>query len=494
MRALAIFVAVLAAAGAWTWTRSGATPPRSALPLLTVDTQQPRNLFAPGTVGLSIDANELGAGNLSARRSGLVGLMRLLGPSVLRIGGSSVDLSWWTSHGERPPAWAVTTITPADLTTLRGLLSATGWRVLLGVNLGQFDPTRAAEEAHEAQQILGERLVGIEIGNEPNEYSDQDTHPILRARNYDVNEYLREATAYRDAIAAATPGLAIFGPAASRTRWLTALGAYASLFTDLTQHYYPLVTCRDPLSASSSIVSEPTSAQLLSPATREEENETLSALSEAGATSGRPTLLGETGTGPCRGNSFSSPVFASALWSLDWALRAASSGAEGIYFHGHFALCGNYTQSPICAPSASATKVGAVTARPEYYGLLAASRLEGGRFIPTSLTASDPLPDLTSWATLAPNGTITIAVDNFAISGRARTVLLPMPGYSATVERLTARSSQARSGVTLGGARVTDGGQWQAHPETLAQSGGTFRLAVRAASATIVTLRRNTSS
>ena len=123
--------------------------------------------------------------------------MRLLGPSVLRVGGNSVDLSWWTSNGEPPPPWATSTVTPADLSALRGLLTATGWRVLLGVNLGHFEPSRAVDEARYAKRILGKSLLGIEIGNEPDDFGKK---PKLRAPTYSVGEYLQEADAYSQAL------------------------------------------------------------------------------------------------------------------------------------------------------------------------------------------------------------------------------------------------------------------------------------------------------
>jgi hypothetical protein len=241
------------------------------------------------------------------------------------------------------------------------------------------------------------------------------------------------------------------------------------------------------------MVSQPTITELLSPADRQQEDETLNTLAQAGALAGRPTRIGETGTGACRGNSFASPVFASALWALDWALRAANSGVRGINFHGSLGLCGPYNQSPICAPSAEAAKVGDVTPRPEYYGLLAASRLEGGRFVSTSVIAPDPLPNLTTWATLAPDGTVGIAIDNLATSGLSQPVSIPMSGYTATEEPLAGPSVEARSDIALGGAPVTSIGEWQPKPATLSHSGRSFRVILRPASAVIVTLHRRRS-
>jgi hypothetical protein len=488
VRVLAVFIVMLAAACTWVWARSAATVPQAGTPILRLDTKQPGNAFALGAVGLSIDANELHTNHLNAKHNRLVRLMRLLGPSVLRIGGNSVDLSWWSSSGEPPPSWATDTVTPADLVVLRGLLHATGWRVLLGVDLGHFEPAHAADEARYARMILGADLVGIEIGNEPNSYGGRVDN--LRPPTYGVGEYVREAEAYRQAIEAAAPGTALYGPALTkRNSWLLQMGAAAGMFTELTQHYYPTSTCAGGL--SSSTVPLPTVTELLSPAVRQQEDEILKALAEAGALAGgRPTRIGETGTA-CYGNSYGSPVFASALWALDWTLRAASSGVKGLNFHGHFGICGAYTQSPICALSAVAARVGDVTPRPEYYGLLAASRLEGGRFVPASLIASAPLPNLTTWATLAPDGTVTIAIDNLAASGKAQPLSIPMSGYTATEEPLVGPSADARSGIALGGARVRGDGHWRPRSARLFRKDRAFHVVVRPFSAVIVTLHRN---
>jgi hypothetical protein len=487
-RMLAVFVVVLAAACAWAWARSAATVPLAPLAILRVDTSRPGNEFAPGAVGLSTEAWELGSGRLSAGHADLARLMWLLGPSVLRIGGGSVDSSWWTSTGEPPPPWATNTVTPADLSALRGLLRAAGWRVLLGVDLGHFEPARVADEARYAKEILGRSLLGIEIGNEPNGYSDKNRKVILRPSTYGVGEYVREAEAYVQALSVATPGLAVYGPALSQTRWLIQMGASASMFTEITQHYYPTVTCSGGLSDVT--VQQPTVTELLSPAVRQQEDETLNTLTEVRALTGRPIRIGETGNGPCDGHSSASPTYTSALWALDWALRAASSGVQGLNFHGHLGVCGSHNQSPICAPSNEAAQAGDVIAQPEYYGLLAARQLEGGKFVPTRLIAPGPLPNLTTWATVAPGGTVRIAIDNLATSGLSQPVSIPMSGYTATEEPLAGPSVEARSDVALGGAPVTGNGQWRSKPAMLSDSGHSFRVILRPASAVIVTLRR----
>src|ERR1700704_3762921 len=168
-------------------SRSGSTKSAAQGMTLTVAPTHPGTKFALGPVGLSIEPEELTSRDLNIHQAP-VALMRLLGPGVLRIGGNSVDRSWWTSNGERPPAWAGSVITPANLVSLRDLLIATDWRAILGVNFGHFDPTRAADEVRIAQSILGSRLLGIQIGNEPHGYSTPSIH--LRGATYSASTYL----------------------------------------------------------------------------------------------------------------------------------------------------------------------------------------------------------------------------------------------------------------------------------------------------------------
>src|SRR5665213_297506 len=318
--------------------------------ILTVDPTHPGAEFALGAVGLSIEGRELSTHDLSDTHRSLVALMGPLGPGVLRIGGNSSDYAWWTSDGEQAPAWATSVVTPVDLARLRALLQATGWRVILGVDFGHFDPARAADEAREAERILGSRLLGIEIGNEPNDYG----LPLvgLRPSSYSASDYLRELALYTEAIRAVVPEMRLYGPdlgsLASQT-WMSPIVSNASLpFAAITLHYYP--TTYSFAKGACKGTSVPTARELLSPEVRERENAALQIMVGAGDAAHRETVISETNdTSSCDapGGPKTSPVFASALWSLDWALRAGSAGAGGVNFHGYLGLCRPEAFTPI---------------------------------------------------------------------------------------------------------------------------------------------------
>jgi hypothetical protein len=415
--------------------------------------------------------------------------MRLLGPGTLRVGGNSVDDSWWTSDDEQTPAWAKSVVTPADLDSLHSLLVAAGWRTILGVDLGHFDPTRAASEASFAKRILGSSLLGFEIGNEPNAYGgDLDK---LRPQSYSVSDYLDDVAAYSAAIGTAAPGLRLYGPDLSSSAWLPAITSDKPVpFTTITEHYYP--TKYSVSKGACEGTPTPTAPELLSPYIRERESAAAQAIVKVGQIEHREVRISETNdTSSCdvAGGPATSPVFASALWSLDWILRSASAGVAGLNFHGDFGLCPPNSFSPVCAPDKAATAQGRVIARPEYYGLLAARQLEGGRFVPTRLIASGPLPDIMTWATLGTNRTLKIVIESLATEGSAQPVSIPISGYVATYETLVGPSVGATTGIALGGRSLTSAGQWRPRSVKPSRAGHSLRIVVSPASAIIVTMR-----
>lgn len=461
--------------------------------ILTVEPTHPGKKFALGAIGLSLEAQELATPDVSASHTSLVALMRRLGPGVLRVGGNSLDYSWWTSDEERPPQWATSVVTPADLTRLRALLAATGWRVVLGVDLGHIDPTRAADEARVAERILGSHLLGFEIGNEPNDYGSRLVK--LRPSSYSASNYLKELATYGAAMRTTASRIRLYGPdlgSLASQAWLSPIASDKSTsFVAITQHYYPTTYSFSKGVCKGTPV--PTARELLSPRLRERENTALQTIVAAGGFTHRETRISETNnTSSCDapGGPATSPVFASALWSLDWVLRAASAGVAGLNFHGYFGRCLPEAFTPICAPGYAAAAHGQVIARPEYYGLLAGRQLEGGRFVPVHSSGENTSQAFTAYATVHSRGVITLVIDNLATNSLA-SCLLKVPGYyKATGESLVGPSISATSGVTFGHASFDAGGVLRPTETTLPNVHGAFRLKLAPTSAIVVTLHR----
>jgi hypothetical protein len=286
--------------------------------------------------------------------------------------------------------------------------------------------------------------------------------------------------------------LSLYGPDLYSQPWLSAIAADKDLpFAQITQHYYPISYSYAKGSCKATPV--PTAEDLLSPQIRERESAAIDFLVRVGQSAGRATRLSETNnTGSCdaSGGPATSPVFASALWALDWVLRSAKAGVAGINFHGYFGRCRPSAYSPICAPSYSTETRGEVIGRPEYYGLLAARQLEGGRFIPVQIDGQAGEGGYTAYATKHSGGAITLAMDNFQ-SGSGVSTVLKVPGYAeASIERLSASSLSATTGVTFGRASFDGSRLVRPRGRTVRKVGGAFRFEVLPASAVVVTLRR----
>jgi hypothetical protein len=423
------------------------TPPAPAT-TITISPTGTGATLTGNAVGLSFEASDLllpsfTSGNLS-------GYLRSLGTSVIRIGGNTVDQTFWTSSGEKPPSWSIGTITDGDLAALKTLTRASGWKIVLGLNLKHFDPERAADEAEHASAALGSSLLAVEIGNEPDRYPQYKNDPA---------KYVDDFQAYVTAIRAAVPGVPIDGTDAAfpdRALQQGFVAAQASLaqpqIQSLTSHYYPLV--------ATSCHGTPTMAALLGADVYAHEVTAAEHAAAQGRKLGVPAVIDESNNVVCEGEKNISDVFAAALWELDMQLLAAQAGIAGDYQHGTVLRCDSpkplfmyYT--PLCAGTDADTQAGLLTAQPEFYGLAAVRAVGTGAF----LRVTNPVEaTIRAYAVKHADGTVTVVLDDVEDPTRAVPVTLRLDVGAAygSLRRvdLTAKSLTARSGVTLGGQVV----------------------------------------
>jgi hypothetical protein len=457
--------------------RRSPRPPRASV---AIDPQAVVGPVVPADfLGLSFEAASLPTIAGYAGGGDLVNLMRSLGPGVMRFGGISVDTeAAWAPEGAAP-AWAHTAITPQDLQGIAALADATGWRVLLGVTFGHYEPAGAAQEAQAAQSLLGASLEGIAIGNEPDRYVADE----LRSSPWSFADYLTEADAYRTAIAAAAPDVPIAGPDASSAQavlsWVSEVAA-AEHPALLTAHYYPLTRCEQYA---------PKLSDLLSPVTRANESAILEQLSAIALADKIPLRVDETNNVSCRGQPGVSDVFASALWAVDYIARAMASGLAGLNFHDLIAEPETY--SPLVAGGAQELASGALHPNPEWYALLLSHSLLGDEPIRAEVVGGSDT--LTAGAFAGPSGSLHLVLVDFAPPGTRRLLVrlrLPTSFTGGTILRLTGPGWSARSDVTLGGSAVAPDGTWSPVTRLPQLSGrpGALALGMPAASAALVTL------
>ena len=416
---------------------------------VSIDVGHPGPTVPGDFIGLSFEPRNLPTLAALARRGNLVELLRALGPGLLRFGGVSGDKQTaWVGERARRASWATYAIGASDLRGLAELASRAGWRVLLSVNLGHYDPAAAAQEISAARRALGGELAAVAIGNEPDAYVPQR----LRSPPWDYRAYRAQADAYLAAIRSVAPGIRVAAPDASSgvppLRWVgeEAASGHPALLTD---HFYP----------SSSCGYKPVVSDLLSPVTRRigaSMVERLAAISRAAHT---PLRVDETNSISCHGQPGVSNSFASSLWALDYLSRAMRAGLGGVNLHDLILQPLSY--SPIAGTRAQVA-AGALNAEPVFYALLVARQLEGGRFLPIGVTPA--ANSLSASAALVSRGRLQVLLVDYDEPGTApRAVHLGVPArfFGGTVLRLRARSPAATTGVTLGGRPVGADGRWR---------------------------------
>jgi hypothetical protein len=372
----------------------------------------------PGFAGLSYEKSSLCEPLFTASNSGLIALFRRLGPSVLRIGGNSVDQSVWTENGLGGTAGQ---IAPSDVASLAAFVKAAGWQCIYGVNLGGAStgattPELAAAEVAYAAEQFGSSLIGIEIGNECDGYGATGSY---FAGAWSLPAFQALWNEFRSAILGQTPGVSITGPASGSNvaTWTVPFGqsVTSSDISQLSQHYY----------RGSGTASTASAANLVSP-----DANLVKCLSmlEAGAGSiGIPYRISECNSysgGGCPGVS-DSP--ASALWSLDFLFSCAQGGASGVNFHGG----AQNSYAPITDKSGSVLGV-----YPEYYGMLLFTLAGQGALYQTQVSAGGL--NVTAYAVKKQAGGMSVVVVNKDTTQSLQlTMSLPQEANTATLVALT---------------------------------------------------------
>ena len=401
----------------------------------------------------------------------LIALLRRLGDGVLRIGGASVDQVMWT-----PDATGTHfQVTPVEIKALAVFLHETGWLCLYGVNFAASTPAQAAEEVAYVVSVLGSNLLGIEIGNEPDEYGLPGS---FFAGNWTFEDYFARWNMFRSAILQSAPNVAITGPAVAGgnhiTTWTLPFGqqATAAEITLLTQHYY-----RDYYSASGGAPT-PTAAFLISPDSQLTGE--LAILDGGAQQLSIPYRISECNSFNNGGVPGVSNSYASSLWVIDFLFDVALGGGTGVNIHGG-------GRSPGYTPIAD-DDGGVVEARPEYYGLLLFALAGPGTLLETQLAAGTV--DATAYAVRTASGGLNLVVVNKdTVQNMTLTIATNQNIQSATLQTMTGASLAATSGVTIQGATVNpDGSFFPASADTLTPAGTQTTCFIPALTAALISI------
>jgi hypothetical protein len=432
-------------------------------------------------LGLSFELAALGQLAQYASHGNLVGLLRSLGPGMLRFGGITADenVAWTDSRTPRP-AWATSTIGPTQMNELGQLARRSGWQVLLTVGMAHYEPAAAAREVAAAHRALGPYLAAVEIGNEPNSYGSHG----FRELPWIAQGYEEEASAYREAIDALTPDVPIAGPDVSGSGAFSEWGEEEALAQSpalLTGHHYPLGCAQIP---------PPSIEALLSSAGRGAAALSLASYMAVSELRDIPLRIDEANTVSCGGVAGISNTFASALWATGYITQAMAAGTVGVNLQGNPTNCVGYT--PLCAPDPAALAQGGLRAQPEWYALLLTRALIGDRPLPTTISAEGS-PNIVAAGFSGPGHSLKVVLCNDEPEGSSPLAVRLNVGAgmgAAQIQRLTDSSPSATSGALLAGRAVAANGSWRAplRAESVATNAGAAAVDLPADSAALVSV------
>jgi hypothetical protein len=431
--------------------------------------------------GLSYESAQLAnPGFFAPFNTALAGFVQRLGSQgVLRVGGNTSEFTVWSAGAAAPAASSAlagpdtgakshpkTAVTPEAARNLAGFVKSCGWQLIYGLNLGNGTPEQAAAEAQAVCEAAGDRLLALQIGNEPDLFHRNG----LRPPNWTFDDYLSQWREFAGAVRKRVPHAPFAAPdVASNTEWITSFAEKAKdQIRFLTGHYYAMGPPTNPAMNIDRLLRP--SAKLL---------RDIPIVMKASRESGLPFRMAEGNSCYHGGKRGVSDTFASALWGGDYMLQVAKAGYCGVNLHGG----GNGVYTPI---SGSAEQ--GFSARPIYYGMMLAGQFAGAAMVQTELETHGV--NATAYAAKDRTG-LRIAVFNKDEQQPVRVDLNPsFSSRHATIWRLEAPALDSKSGVTLAGAGVGEDGKWAAaKTETALQKRGRLVIDMPAASAVLVWLR-----
>ncbi len=388
-------------------------------------------------------------GLLSAANHRYVELIRGLGArGVVRVGGIVANYTRYAPNGIAANEPKNTVITRANLEQLSEFLQAIGWTAMWSVNFAQGTIDEAVEEARAVSEVLGSRLLALEIGNEVDTYGKAQP---FRTSPYTYEQYRKEFGAWRTAIARAVPAIRFAAPdTAQNVDWVEQMAQDAKGEVQLlTTHYYRNAQRRG------------SAEQLLSPDPRL--GDIVKRMHAASQQSGIPWRMCEINSFSGGGRPGVSDTFVGALWTLNTMLLLAENGCSGVNMETGVNQLGFVSSySPIQDDGNGVNSAGA-----PYYGMLA--------FATASSGCNQMLP--VDQRVLGAG----VSVYAFGSAGRARSIVVVNMASTdttvsvahlgmrrATVLRMNAPAPESKSGIAFGGAAVDAAGRWKAeHRETL---------------------------
>jgi hypothetical protein len=400
-------------------------------------------------------------------------LLKNLGNGTIRIGGASQDYSCWNPEGAPQPQGCIFVITSDVVQGFFKASAATGWPVIVGINLAQNSAEWALqygiEVVNAARAIPGSQLMGFEFGNEPDLFASE-THlgkTTARPAGYGWRELVKDWRSYVSAFKGnpTTAGVPLVGPAydSASELWrnshlepfLDGLGQH-----DLgiaTVHAYPTDTCNGH---------DIQIADILTQRIMDVFEQQGRGWVQAANSRGFDLQLDETNSTACAGKQGVDDAFASALWGLDWLFTSANIGFRRINLH----MDNAHYSAVFVTPTRTSTGVTyANRISPLYYAMYLFTHAINHRILPTAITST---ANIKAYAVRSSSvGPVKLFVINKDLSAFGTVGIAPSrPMHQASLLILEAPALGATSGVTYGGQAFDNNTGTLSSPQTMSLS------------------------
>ncbi|KAL1601681.1 hypothetical protein SLS60_006596 [Paraconiothyrium brasiliense] len=398
----------------------------------------------------------------------------------VRVGGTTANHGVWVPDQEQAiiQNFAVagadqpanSTWGPAYLESFEVLPKGTQYTVGVTFDSGSIGAKKTVEEAKVLYNSLDKDIFAFEVGNE------FDAFPVDRnTSTWSITEYVSEwlertGLVARNVLKNAVEKrfqagvFVVPGTVTNDTSWTTKIAidlgiASTGVARTFCTHYYAGAAC-GPL--------KPTLAGALMNRTNLVQSMVYQAMSSAYSVSkGLTYVIGETNSIACQGLAGVSDVFGAALWSVDYALYAASLNVSNIYWH----MGTGYRYAAWQATQNGSTTPGP---RPLYYGnLFVATALGEGNTQVVSIVNTTSLAGYAVYSSSIRGSSLrSIVLVNMDVFNSTSTpagsrpsagfVLpsdLPNKHSKISVQRLTASGAEVSEGISFAGQIVAIDGK-----------------------------------
>jgi hypothetical protein len=279
-------------------------------------------------------------------------LMKNLGGGTLRSVDGYVSETCWNSSEAPHPDACPFAMTDDFVNGYTKASAETGWGILVAINLAQNSAPWAtqfgARFAKSARATPGSKLLGFEIGNEPDLYAKQVFfgRTAIRPPEYSWRDLVNEWKPYIAAFKSNpdTAGIPLIGPAYGGGWADSALGPFidsvgAGNLGFVTAHHYATNRCEGQTVTIAELLSQDRMDEFESKA-----RDWVATVNRRGL----DLVHGESNSVACEGQKGVSDSFASAVWGLDWLFSNFNVGMRRINF-----LANNSYYSPVFVTTAA---------------------------------------------------------------------------------------------------------------------------------------------